>query len=241
MAERTPAIDLSAQEILNRVFDATNNRLNAGLRFDSLRALLLNTRILWVPTNATWTAAVTGSGTTAQTPTVIAVATGATGSSTARVYTGVFFHAYLAAGGINFSKRVLLALTINRTLSDTEAVARVQLKAASTEGVLGAGGVGLQISDLTVVGEGYGSARDVTATIATLTTAVPTDIVIVCDQPNSKIDFYVNQVLAASITAAANIPSGNIAALLISSIIRGATGTTSSNLSIGNILLGTEY
>ncbi len=209
--------------------------------FNSLKGLLLNTRILWVPTNNAWTATVTGSGTSAQYPTFNTLTTGVTASSTALMHSQLVFHDAGAATGINFTKRVLWAFSIRRASSDTEVVARVQLKNAQTAGTLAAGGIGIQISNLTLVGEGYGSAQAVTGTLATLTANQIYNIVVVCDQPNSKIDFYVNQVLAGSITAAANIPSGNIAARQLNSIIRGATGATDSSLESANILVATEY
>jgi len=210
--------------------------------FNALTNLALNTRILWVPTNAGWGAAVTGTGATEQGPSYNAVYTGATASSTARLYTGGLRHDQGSAGGLDFTKRVLWAFTINRAAgNDAEVVARVQLKAASTEGALGAGGIGIQISNLTLVGESYNAGLSTTGTLDTVTVAEMDDIVVVCDQPNSKVDFYVNQVLVGSITTAANIPSGNVAVRMICSIIRGATGATDSYLQTGNILVATEY
>uniref|UniRef100_A0A6M3LMC7 Uncharacterized protein n=1 Tax=viral metagenome TaxID=1070528 RepID=A0A6M3LMC7_9ZZZZ len=209
--------------------------------FNALTNLALNTRILWVPTNAGWTAAVTGSGATEQFPPYNNVYTGATGSSTSRLYTAALRHDQGASSGLDFTKRMLWAFSIVRIASDAEVVARVQLKAASTEGALGAAGIGIQISNLTLVGESYNAGLSTTGTLATLTVSQMDDIVVVCDQPNSKVDFYVNQVLVGSITTAANIPSGNVAVRMICSIIRGATGATDSYLQTGNILVATEY
>ena len=191
-----------------------------------------------VPFNTGWSATVTGSGTTGQALTYLQVATGVTASSTARLSVllrsmGIGVTTW---NEINWAKKLYVYMVLNRRLSDTEAIARFQVKTVSTEGQLAAVGIGLQFDNLAVTGESYGTERGTVALSTTLTTSVPVRILIVLT-PGVSIEFYVNDVLKGTISTAAAIPTGTSGVSMVSSIINGVTGGVNAELTLSNLWL----
>ncbi|MDO8597794.1 MAG: hypothetical protein Q7R45_14380, partial [Sulfuricaulis sp.] len=121
--------------------------------------LLNQGRWLSIPTNAGWTAAVTGSGATAVQIAYNQVQTGTTLNSTARRYTEPM-NGFGAAAlfGIDYSQPVVLRFALSRATAEAHAVGRVQLKPTQAEGALVGKGIGVRVSDLALYGESYGSA-----------------------------------------------------------------------------------
>ena len=221
--------EFSVQEILNRSFDPTNNWLRVN-DAEAVRRILLNGTLM-APLLAPWTIAVTGSGTFTAYPGYLYVTTGTTTGSTGRAYTtDLPFPG--ATYPVDFSKRILWGFLVQRVTSDTNVIARIQLKAATTEGALAARGLGIRMANLTMTGEGYDSAGAFTGTIQTMTTGVSYSILVDHEPAIPRIRFYVNGVLQATQTTATAVP-GTItpAAGIVVSVLNGA-GTANGIVTI---------
>jgi hypothetical protein len=199
-------------------------------------------KLIRVPTNYNWVMSNVGSGSVAQTPTYLSPRTGVTASSRALAFVYEFG---LNSGGISqwyidWTKRLELEFFISRLNSDAEAVARFQLKESETEGQLAERGIGIQISNYTMVGESYGTARG-TVNLATLTDGIAYRIKIV--KTASAVEFWVNGVLIGTITTAAAIPNvqGDAQGRIVASIINGVTGGVNACLYISNIIITQEW
>lgn len=193
--------------------------------------------VLEAPSDSGWTKTVTGTGTGSTGLGTLEIATGTTTASTA-MYTAA---AYLLDSGsgtvsrINWDKALRILFRFARITADANSTSFVQLKEVSTIGQLAAKGIGITVANLAVSGESYGTQRNTTSLSTTLTTAVS----VLCEirhYPGSRIEWYINGVLAGTESTAANIPSGNAAAgaQLVTSITNGA-GTTSSTSDTGTI------
>lgn len=146
------------------------------------------------------------------------------------------------ADAINWDKRVLVAVVYRRNTSESETVAYVQLKTATTHGALGAVGVGLTVNNLTLVGTAYGTELGTTATLATLTTADAVLVVIDHDPARAVVDFWLKSAVAtaatkaATISTAAQIPTGQTANIIfMHSVANGASGGTNAISILGPI------
>lgn len=189
-----------------------------------------------VPLNAGWTSDLVNGGLTQQ-PMRLYPNTSITASSRGLGY--AVAHGLNSGNtvmyNIDWTKRLELSFTLARESSDVEVVARVQLKEVATEGVLAARGIGLQISNLTVVGEAYGTALQTTGTLKTLTNTYSIRVKIVLTA--TSVDFWIDGVLAGSLTGTAVPSVVGAAGYLVVSIINGVTGGVNAKLFIGNIEL----
>lgn len=196
-------------------------------------------KLFHIPTTYRWTAAVTGSGGSDQQLTRIYVRTAATASSTARLYSPLF---WLRPGGtsayIDWGKKLWMAFSIKRASSDAEVVARFQLKEVGTEGVLAAEGFGIQIDNLTLYGETYDTEVAKVDLNTVLTDGNQYDILIV-HTPGTGIEWFVDKVSKGTSTREPTTTSA-AAPNLVLSIIRGATGATDSWLDISPIYIAQE-
>lgn len=188
-----------------------------------------------VPTNAGWSTSNVNGGVTQQ-PMRMYENTSITASSRGM---GFCQAQGLNSGGIthtfiDWTKRLELSFILSRTGSDAEAVGRIQLKEINTEGVFAAKGIGLQISNYTVVGEAYGTARSTTGTLNTLTINRIIRVKIV--KRDTSVDFYVNEVLVESLTGTA-VPAtaGAADGYLVFSLVNGVTGGIDVYQLIANI------
>jgi hypothetical protein len=202
---------------------------------DVLDKLLTNYVILIVPLGGGWTSSVTGSGVAAQYPLYLYIHTGTTANSSALYYTPVWL---LNTGDINYryidwTKDIEIHFTIERDASDTEVVARFQLKETNTEGQLAGKGIGIEIQNLTLYGESYGNARE-TVSLGTLTQNRRTTIKII--KTGTTLQFYVNGTLAGTITGN-NVPNtaATVSAYLVASIKNGTTGGIDTHYRVGDI------
>lgn len=193
--------------------------------YKSLVALIHSSKFFQIPTNAGWTAAVTGSGATTQAVARNQLETGVTASSTARLY--VVLSGFAQGGDnydkINWDKPFTLIFTYGRYNSDAQAVARVQLKTVNTEGALGAMGIGLRVDNLALVGESYGTGLG-TVALVSLTSSRDKEIMIQHDPSVPEIRWYVDGLLIGRQTDPNNIPSGMATSILVHSIINGVAG-----------------
>jgi len=207
---------------------------NAGL-YDQFKEIL-------IPVNAGWTTALVGSGSVFLSPTFLNLATGVTASSSAIARATLF---NLTAGNLimtytDWYKRLELECVIGRLNSDAQAVARLQIKSATTEGILAGKGIGLQISNYALVGESYGTARG-TLALATMTDnrAYHVRIVVV---PSKLVEFWLNRAKIGELTGTA-VPTASSGADLniLASIINGAAGGVDAQVYISPILLAQAW
>lgn len=192
---------------------------------ESLPVLLKGGNLLHVPTNAGWTAVVTGSGATEQAVFYLNVNTGNTANSSAllRVVTEGFHRDIADAYAWDWAKKAYLVFNYIRDDSCATGIARFQLKGVNTIGALAAKGIGLRVDNLALVGESYGTELGEVDLATTLALLKIYQIAIVF-YPGSKIEWYVNGVLKGTQSTSAKIPTGNIPdSYLVHSAENGAT------------------
>lgn len=206
------------------------------IRRDELHKMLPNLfKHVRVPTNAGWnTSHVNGSSSLGAF--FLYVTTSATASSRALVWTYTYGlnSGTIYTYDVDWTKRLELSFILNRLNSDAEAVARIQLKEANTEGILAAKGIGLQISNLTMVGEAYGTALQTTGTLATLTDGRIIRVKIV--KTDTAVEFWVDGILVESLTGTA-VPTtaSTVFNYMVISIVNGATGGVDARQYVSNI------
>ena len=186
-----------------------------------------------------WTTAFSGSGAAYVVPALLFLSTGATVSSVARAYGEAnFSHGVTGTSKFNYDKDFRLILSIYRYISLATAIARIQIKAVTTEGVLANKGIGIQIRTLTLVGESYGTS------LATTGSQVLTNDKLyhleIRYSAGASIKWYVDRVLLATQSTAANIPSGTATGQMVFSIINGATATDAGLGISGSIIFWQE-
>jgi len=190
---------------------------------------------LFIPSLASgWTSATSGSGAVAQSAGRLYVHTGTTANSQALLrITHVFgFNSGEAAPEyVDWRKKLYIAFVINRFNSDSEAVAYVQIKETNTHGQLAERGLGVAISNLTLSGESYGTARGTTGSLS-MTGNRPYYIQIVHDPDQQKVEWFANGTSLGTETTAANIPNalGDALTFWVVSIANGATGGVDAHL-----------
>lgn len=193
-----------------------------------LPTLLKGANTLHIPTNAGWTTSHTESGGGEQLPTYQSVWTGMTANSRGQL------EARLSGFGagvgsyteVSWDNKLYFIFNYNRSSSDTEVVARVQMKEVNSEGALTAKGIGIRADNLSLVGESYGTELGEVDLGVTLTSGIDQQILIIHDPSVPKIEWYVDGVLKGTQSTAAKIPSGVAGATsrLLHTIINGATG-----------------
>ena len=197
--------------------------------------LLKKYRIINVPTNANWFTSATGSGGYTFYPNMLDVHTGITASSSALVMANAFGlnSSMLYVYRVDWTKRLEIRFTTARLASDPECIARFQLKESTALGALAEKGVGIEIANFTLRGEGYGTARG-TVDLMTLTDNRPYEIRIV--KYGSILEFWVNNVLLGTLSGA-YVPNvlGTADTFLVASINNGTTGGVNVYLLVGNI------
>jgi len=192
-------------------------------------------KVIPVPHNGGWATSNIGSGGTSQSAWYLAAYTGTTANSRGLASSIVFplNSGDISRHYIDWSKRLEIYFDLARFRSDAEAVARIQLKETPSEGALAQRGIGIEINNYNMLGEGYGTARS-TVSIGSLTDDRMARIRIV--KTNTAIDFYVNGVLQGSLTGAA-VPNvqGGATGYMVVSIINGATGGVDAVLYVSDI------
>jgi len=198
-------------------------------------------KVVRLPTNAGWGSDNAGSGWVYQDPWYLHVGTGTTANSRGLAWRTVYG---LNSGdrsryALDWSKRLWWLFTFHRENSDPEVVGRIQLKTANTEGALTDIGIGLEINNYDVVGEAYGTARG-TVNLGTLTNSRIWRVKIV-HVPGVRVEFWVNGVLAGTLTGD-HVPTGSVAYnYYVQSIINGATGGVDAVLQVGNLIIVQEW
>jgi len=181
-------------------------------------------KILNIGLNAGWTTAVVGSGIVAQEPARLVVHTGLTANSSARAWTLLLNLNPGNAYGhhIDWRKRLEIDLELCRFFSDPEVTARFQMKESSAGGILAERGIGIEIQNLDVYGEGYGTSRG-TVLLGTLTVNYPFYIKIIL--VDGVAEFWLNGVKAGELSGP-NVPQvlGTVDSYYNFEMMNGPTG-----------------
>jgi len=204
--------------------------------------LLAKYKVIRVPTNAGWSTSNTGSGVTGFTPLYMYAYTGTTANSRGLGYC----YAYgLNSGDLykhyaDWTKHLEFHFLVARVSSDPQVIARVQLKETSSEGALAQRGIGIEIDNYTLIGEGYGTSRGTVNLGTTLSDDKMYRIKLVLRY--GVLEFWVNNVLKGTLSGS-YVPNtqGTTNAFLVASIINGSTGGVSTDLYLGNICIIQEW
>ena len=224
--------------------DISAHVLASDAHVAELLAYLMTKGMLFpVTTTDGWTSTLVGTGAKTDEPGRGKVATGTTANSSSLLLT------YMQGLGVgkgevrvDWDKKLYITFRIIRVNSDAEAVARIQLKEAASIGALGAKGLGLQIDNLALSGESYGTSVATVDLVTSLTGNVEAWITIIHDPDTPKIEWYVNGVLKGTQSTAAKIPSGGAGSdsVLVLSIANGATGTVEAYIVFSPIMIWQE-
>jgi len=206
-----------------------------------LDKLLNKYKIVRVATNYGWNTDHSGSGGGTQEPFRKYVWTGTTASSRGMylIYVFVLNSGYINRIYIDWTKRLEWRFWLCRDASDPEAVARIQLKESNAEGALAERGIGIEIQNLTMYGEGYGTVRG-TVQLGTLTSHQIARVRIV--KEGSRLEFWVNGILKGVLTGN-YVPNekGTTAVYEVFSIVNGPTGGVNAILMNGDETIIQEW
>jgi len=200
---------------------------------------------LFIPSlSSGWTGVVSGSGATHSTAVRLYVHTGTTASSEARYYVPLYCslnNGEASIGFIDWRKKLYIAFGVRRIDSDSEVSAYIQIKEANTHGQLAERGLGVAISNLTLSGESYGTARGTTGSVA-MTVEYSYYVQIIHDPDQGQIEWFVNGTSIGKETISANIPNtlGNAVVHWVISIANGATGGVDAGLTMSLPLIYQE-
>jgi len=193
------------------------------------------------PTNAGWSTAKSGSGAIYQLMHLIYLGTGTTALSEARAYQGTYG---LNSGDIHYSyvdwtRRLEFEFTFSRINSDVEATARIQLKETQFEGALAGRGIGLEIANYRVRGEGYGTSRG-TIDLGDIPDSRIWHVKIVLE--GDRLEFWINRVLQGVLTGD-SVPQvqGTTGGYLVLSVINGPTGGVDVKMTVADIAITQEW
>jgi len=196
---------------------------------------------LHISTVAGWNAVIGGSGSRLFTPLWMSLKTGTTPASSARIFRSVFG---LNSGDISrvyvdWRKRLEWEFTIARENSDPEATARIQLKETSAEGALAQRGIGLEIANYTVRGEGYGTSRG-TVDLGTIPDNRLWHVKMVLE--GNRLEFWVNRVLQGVLTGD-SVPQvqGTATGYVVITVRNGPTGGVDFSLVVGDLRVVQEW
>jgi len=221
----------------NTIYEAPNpvSLLNVG-------DFLSRYKFIRVPTNVGWSTSNAGSGSVFQTTFFMHAHTGTTANSTALAYTGAFGlnSGNIGKNFVDWTKYFELHFLISRVASDPQVIARVQLKEAYNEGALAQKGIGIEIDNYTLIGEGYNTSRGTLNLNTTLTDNMVYRIKLVLRY--GTLEFWVNNVLKGTLSGS-YVPNtqGYVSANLVFSIINGSTGGVDAFLIMGNPYIIQEW
>lgn len=201
----------------------TPSRINSG---ELLINLYTNGNFIDLPTNYNWIENKIGSGETGQQPGFLFTSCGGTPYSSGSLYTGVFGLSNITSKScIDWDKQLHVSFTCTLWGTDTQVIARTQLKNSSLEGALSQKGIGIRIDNHTMYAESYGT------TLAATSMGVIRDNIFtrvdILHVPGKRIEYWVDHKLKVMHTATNNIPSGEsngVNAAFVHSIKNGAAG-----------------
>ncbi len=214
----------------------------SGLDLAAANAIsILARRGIWIPwlNHASTSAISAGSGVSYPTLNTSRIYTGATANSKYIIYSFLLTLQGIAYTGFDFDKTFILAFTYAAYHSDPQAVRRLQLKSQATpdENQLAARGVGFQVTNYALAAESFGTERGELDLETTLTEYIPVSVVMV-HTPGVSEAWYVNDVLKATQTDPAKIPSGVASDVnWVHAIKNGVTGGVNAGSIYGNFQL----
>lgn len=191
--------------------DWRNTGLSWGASFALLRDLLAQTRYKPISFASLWAATNVGSGSVVTNNFSTAVLrTGATGNSSTLYRMGPIPGFNSGAGShtlFDWSKRASFFFSLQRDTTDAQAVSRVQFKETNSTTIaqLAERGVGLQLDNLTLTGEAYGTERGTVDLSTTLAAGRTYTIEIRLD--STGCEFFVNNVTKGKISTAGQFPT----------------------------------
>ena len=198
----------------------------------------------WHGTNATQV--VSGSGATEITEDEAYAHTGATHASTAGRYYPTYFPSAANPNGINWGKKFFIAFSVIwRGVAITNLTIRLQITQATTIGNLTAHGLGMETNgaNINLATYGTGGSQQLVSAATNLVDDQRAFILIEHD-PASADRLYINGVLGASQSTAANIPSTDPAATyyMFCSVARsGGADIDDEGVRFGNFEWGHEF
>ncbi len=138
---------------------------------------------------------------------------------------------------IDWRKPLYMGFWVARTTSEAETHAYVQLKDSNAYGQLAQFGIGIEIVNLTLSGESYGTVRGTTGSVL-MTSTYPYWVWIEHDPVNGLINWYVNGVLIGTETTSTHIPNSSAGAqdLANAAIGNGVSGGTDALLEAGSFI-----
>lgn len=137
---------------------------------------------------------------------------------------------------IDWGKKLLITFDLEASQDDAGVTGRVLIKTTDDDAVLSDMGLGIEINNLSVVGESYGSARAETAEIVALTAGDCVKVAIEWDG-STTITWYVDGTAVATQTTSANLPSGAANGCYIAISAVGQTGAGVSRFDVGNLCI----
>jgi len=181
-------------------------------------------KIFSIGLNVGWITTLVGSGIVRQRPSGLALSTGTTANSSAKAHRiGLNLNPGNAYGHyVDWRKRLEIDLELCRLNSDPEATARFQLKETPAGGALAQRGIGVEIQNLDLYGEGYGTSRG-TVLLGTLTVDRPFHVKIIL--VDGVAEFWLDGVKVEELSGA-NVPQvlGTADAYYVFEVVNGATG-----------------
>jgi len=206
-----------------------------------LDSLLSRYKVIVVSTSSGWLTSNAGSGGIVARTNYFYARTGTTASSRGMGYdyTVGWNSGDIDRLSVDWTKRLEIHTTLARVNSDPECVARLQVKESSTEGPLAEPGVGVEIRNFDMYGEGFGSERG-TVYLARLEPGRVARLRIV--KYGDKLEFWVNNVLRG-VLSGTHVPNakGTRAGYIVLSIVNGPTGGVDASIIAGTITAIQEW
>ncbi len=173
--------------------------------------LARSVRDITIPVNTGMSAVKAGTGKTVMTPSVAYVASGETNGGSAILYSYIYglYPSSTTLYRGNLNKRKVVSFLISVSGDNAQNVRYAQIRqdhSAPTLSDLTAGGYGIKINNLSMVGESYGTER---GEVALMTLAEGLNYLITIDHypAEGRIDWYVDGVLKGVQATAAAVPN----------------------------------
>ena len=181
---------------------------------------------------ANMTVGVEGTGVNTQTEAGVRHTTGATANGRGYGYFNIYGLGEAAPDGCDWDKPLHLSFSIARRTTSANCRGRVQLDHSTNEADLAAVGIGIVIKGFVLYGESYGAGRAETS-LSTTMVDEQQYVVDIVHTPGTDVKFYVDGVLQATHSTAANVPSGEVGSVYLISSIDNQADNIDAELWIG--------
>lgn len=180
---------------------------------DLIAALLQRGMLQYINlANIGWTQTNVGSGSSGFTPSYATLATGITGSSSAKLHTPLvgLGRALDRIVTIDWSKKLRLYMQLASSAQNVNTTLHIQLKHTSAIGALADKGIGLKLANLALTGESYNSELGSNALLS-LSNSIGYLIEIRHYPATPKVEFWVDGVLKATESTSTKVPQAGYA------------------------------